>query len=65
MRSQRIRTKPDRNMSSAFQIGGWLHGRHTYLWFGMDGKCIGTIYGQHLYRLAKAIVKHVESEPRK
>ncbi len=61
MKPRRIRTKSD-NEDDSLEIRGWLHGDLTYLWFGIDGECIGTIAKQKLYRLAKAIVKQFESE---
>lgn len=58
MQDQKIRTKAD---SGGVEIGGWLAGRHTYLWLGLDGRHIGTVGGQKLYRLAKAIIRHYEA----
>ena len=58
--TQKIRTTPDRPQDTV-EIGGWLSGRLTYLWLGKDGRCIGTISNQKLYRLAKAIVRQFES----
>lgn len=43
-----------------FEISGWLSGETTYLWFGIDGKCVGTFSGKKLHRLAKRIVKEFE-----
>lgn len=59
MRAIRIRTKPDRT-GDKIEFGGFLDGKQTYLWFGLQGECIGTLSDQKLYRLAKAIVRHVE-----
>jgi hypothetical protein len=44
------------------ELGGWLHGkRRTYLWFGTrNGRCLGTLEGQKLLRLARVIVKEME-----
>lgn len=44
-------------------MSGWYDGKRTYLWF-VDGgdKYIGTLEGQDLYRLAKAIVRQFEKE---
>ncbi|MCR4300750.1 MAG: hypothetical protein NUV51_03995 [Sulfuricaulis sp.] len=63
MSAQTIRTKSDRSclLSNRLEISGWLSSRRgTYLWFGLDGKCIGTLSGARLYRLAKAIVRRFE-----
>jgi len=46
-----------------FQLGGWYDGKRTYLWFGGGGACLGTLSGQKLYRMAKAIVRQFE-EPK-
>jgi len=43
------------------EVSGWLDGKQSYLWFGVDGKYIGTLTGYRLYRLAKAIVKQWEA----
>lgn len=48
--------------SETVEVGGWLQGRNTYLWLGLQDRCIGTIGGQKLYRLAKAIVRQWEEE---
>jgi hypothetical protein len=61
MKSQKIRTRPE-NTSHKFELSGWLSGRQSCLWFGIDGGCVGTLAGQKLYRLAKAIVKHYEGK---
>lgn len=60
---QKIRTKPDRALFSRHpvEIGGWFDGNRSYLWLGLNGRCIGTISNQKLYRLAKAIVKQFEA----
>ena len=63
--SQKIRTRPDRNRLAppSLEIAGWLSGAGSYLWFGdADGRCVGTLSGQKLYRLAKAIVRQFEEE---
>ena len=61
MSNKRIRTKSDRPNDKII-IGGWFSGEHTYLWFGdLEDRCIGTISGNKLYRLAKAIVRQFES----
>jgi hypothetical protein len=67
MKTQQIRTKPDKPFGrhSAIRLSGWLQGRDTYLWIGsVDDRPLATISGQRLYRLAKAIVRHYESETR-
>ena len=58
MRARKIRTKLD--ASDGGKLGGWLNGHRTYLWFGVDGKCKGTLGGPKLLRLAKAIVRQME-----
>jgi len=61
MSAKRIRTKSDLPNDKII-IGGWLWGHQTYLWFrDLGNHCIGTISGNKLYRLAKAIVKQFES----
>lgn len=64
-RQQKIRVSVTRPTDSRFRVGGWLCGRHTYLWFGEEGKAgafYGTLGDYRLYRLAKAIVRHYEAE---
>ena len=61
MNPRKIKTNPD-GRNSELEIHGWFNGTQTYLWLGKDGICIGTIGGQKLYRLAKAIVKQFEEE---
>jgi hypothetical protein len=62
MKSQRIKTGSDEKSDRMF-VGGWLQGRRTYLRFEDEkGDFMGSIGGQKLYRLAKAIVKHYESD---
>lgn len=63
MKQVRIRTKPDRGTSGKIELGGFLAGRQTYLWFGLNGRCIGTLSDQKLYRLAKAIIRQFEETP--
>jgi len=60
MKWRRITTKPDDK--SHMEIGGYLDGKRTYLWFRMDGKWIATLSRQKLYRLAKSIVRHFEAD---
>lgn len=63
-KNQKIRARLGGVMPDVLgQLGGWFSGPGTYLWVGdHDGKCIGWIEGRPLYRLAKAIVRHMESE---
>jgi hypothetical protein len=63
--ARKIKTKPDPNTLSNPELqmimGGWYDGRWSYLWFGdHTDRCIGTLSGQRLYRLAKTIVKEFE-----
>jgi hypothetical protein len=71
IKKQQIRTTPEMTRGGRFKLGGWLSGPNTYIWFGerdivradltVDyGRCLGTLGGQRLYRLAKAIVRHFE-----
>jgi hypothetical protein len=63
MKHRKIRTKARNGSRSAtVEIGGWLCGKRTYLWLGLNGVCAGIVHTGKLYRLAKAIVRHVESE---
>ena len=63
MRTRRIRTKPDRPEDTV-EISGWLcDAERTYLWFGYQGRCIGILSGEKLYRLAKAITRRWEAKP--
>jgi len=56
---RRIKTKVD--VPYKMEIGGWLDGKRTYLWFGNEeGGCIGTLDKRKLYRLAKAITNQFE-----
>lgn len=60
---QPLRVKATQVNGSRFHVGGWLSGRATYLWFGTeDGLCYGSLDGQQLYRLAKAIVRHMDED---
>lgn len=74
-RADKIKTKPDRPVDLShfivspnpdedpkFELGGWFQGKKSYLWFGLNNICLGTLSDGKLYRLAKAIVKHYESE---
>lgn len=61
MKAQRIKTKSDCSKDRIF-IGGWLQGKRSYLRFeDINGDFLGSLAGQKLYRLAKAIVKHYEA----
>ena len=62
-RTQKIRARARMAKGAAdIEIGGWLNGRGTYIWFGdKDGKCLGWLDGGKLYRLAKAITRHYEA----
>ena len=66
MKARRIRTKPDKSVLdySGFSIAGWLNnadsGKCTYLWFGVNDRCVGTLSGRKLYRLCKAVVRRFE-----
>lgn len=60
LRETKIRTTLHKIAGDRGEIGGWLKGKHTYLWFGVNGACQGTLGGPRLLRLAKAIVRHME-----
>lgn len=63
METKKIKTQLQHtNPSSPVRLGGWFQGKRTYLWFGESGRCLGLLSGHALYRLAKAIVRHYESE---
>lgn len=64
LRTQAIRCRHNRvHGMDHFRIGGWLSGKDTYLWFGDDALgCFGTLDKARLYRLAKAIVRHMETD---
>lgn len=65
-KKQQIRTKPSHacphcaSSDQALQLGGWLDGKRTYLWVGTKYHYMGSLGGQNLYRLAKAIVRRFE-----
>lgn len=64
IRIQPIRTTVRRPLTPKFfvQINGWLSGRGTFLRLADEhNNYLGSIDGQSLYRLAKAIVKRFES----
>lgn len=63
--SKKMRTQPIRAkvamQRDGFELRGWLGpGKNSYLWFSVNGHCVGSLEGQPLYRLAKAIVKRFE-----
>lgn len=66
MKLQKIRTKlvglSQFGKDHHFELSGWLGNVHydTYLRFSIDGHFVGTLEGQSLYRLAKAIVRRFE-----
>ena len=70
MKNKRIKTKPDIDMDATLKMGGWFSGKKTYLWFGKfsnsnmlpEDEFLGTLSGQKLYRLAKAIVNQFETD---
>ena len=71
LRIQKIRTKVETPLSGGEKpivLGGWLSGKTTYLRFG-DGDegytYRGSISGQKLYRLAKAIIRHMDADSKK
>jgi hypothetical protein len=60
--NRKIKTKPDEDTYEGLIISGYFSGKRTYLWFGEKvdigiTKFLGTLSGQKLYRLAKAIVR--------
>jgi len=62
MSAKAIKTQPNRVGDSGLELGGWLDGRETYLWIGVNGICLGTLEGHKLARLAKAIVRELSQE---
>jgi len=65
--NRKITTKPDGDTYEGLIISGYFSGKRTYLWFGekvgiYKEKCLGTLSGQRLYRLAKAIVRQFEDK---
>lgn len=63
-RSRRIETKMTPTLSGEkleANLGGWLCGKQTYLWFGLGDTCIGTLDGYRLKRLCKAVLHHMEA----
>jgi hypothetical protein len=47
-------------LADAVDISGWFQDKETYLWFGLNGKCVGTLAGKELYKLARLIVREFE-----
>ena len=46
------------------EISGWLDGpSNTYLWFGLNGRCIGTLEGASLKRLVRNLMKEYVLSP--
>lgn len=67
-RTQPIRTRVDKDIirtkpaEGPIKIGGWLSGERTYLRIAdKDDRFLGSVSGQKLYRLAKAIVRRFEA----
>jgi len=59
-KARKIKTKFDKLRGCEHgEISGWLQGKETYLWFGVNGRCEGTLSGYRLLRLARAIVKQM------
>lgn len=72
-RATHIKVSADTPSRSLFVVRGWLAGADTYLWFGerdhvdasgavVYARFFGALGGYRLYRLAKAIVRHYESQ---
>jgi hypothetical protein len=66
MKAQPIRTNTDKRSSgvpgTGFEMGGFLDGKRTYISFWGHSNYLGSLSGQKLYRLAKAIVRQFERE---
>jgi hypothetical protein len=60
MRNRKIKMRVDSGESGErAEIGGWYGDRgRTYLWLGLNGRCIGTISNSKLLRFAKTILKY-------
>jgi hypothetical protein len=56
-----IYTKPDLN-ADLIRFGGYLDKNKTYISFWKNGDYLGSLSGQKLYRLSKAIVRQFEKE---
>lgn len=64
MRSQRIRAKVRKSSvvpGPTLELGGWLSDGGTYLWFGINGQCVGILDKAPLYRLCRAILRRKKS----
>jgi hypothetical protein len=59
--AKEIKAQWDEDTPHEGTFGGWLDGKRTYLWFGLDSQCKGTLAGSKLYRLAKVIVCQFEN----
>ena len=65
MKKQQIKTKTqigDKIITDEFELGGWIDGKRSYLWFGNSKSCFATYDGRQLYLLCKKIVASYESE---
>lgn len=67
LKSQKIRTKPSATYFGEGKIYGTLDGKQTRICIrgARDSESFGVhtwIFGQSLYRLAKAIVRHMEAD---
>ena len=61
MKARKIKTKLDLGDHTT-EFSRWYDGKGTYLWIGSNNKCIGTLSGHKLYRLAKTIVNEFENK---
>lgn len=59
MRAKKITgVKVGRGEKGTLEIGGWLDGsKGTYIRFGLNGPCVGTLSGAQLRRLCENILK--------
>ncbi len=67
MKKQQIETTVqigDGRITSDFELGGWIDGKRSYLWFGNSKSCFATYEGRSLYLLCKKIVESYEAEMR-
>ena len=62
MEAMRIKARSDKGSDPTVNVGGWYQGKLTYLWIGTDERCLLTLSGQSLYRLAKAIVRNFDED---
>ena len=58
----KIQTDNFKKCRSDVSLGGWFHGKQTYLWIGTHDEkiCLGVMSGKKLYHLAKEIVNQFE-----